>query len=244
MALQRYSIQKRKWNRVFVIAKKEFLQLFSGFKSLIVIAFLLITSYYSAKFSTFLANDIELSAKEAENIHVFGLLIIIILLGQLFIMGLSHDVMNRELHERTMRFLVSRTSRLAIVWGKFTGIWAYWFVCVAVSHIVISLFSHTFDFFIFSQLMSLLTYQIALTLLLSVIIPKPAFTMFLGVIVGLIFPILSFWLTFTSNYWFSWLRFMNPHYYLNREDFTFLFIPVMAVLMVMLAYLLFRRRDC
>jgi ABC-2 type transport system permease protein len=229
---------------VFVIAKKEFLHLFSGFKSLIIIALLLITSYYSAKFSSFLASDIKLSAKEAENIHVFGLLFIIILFGQLFIMGLSHDVMNRELHERTMRFLVSRTSRLSIVIGKFIGIWAYWFVCIVVAHILISIFSHKFDLFIFSQLMSLLTYQIALTLLLSIIIPKPGFTMFLGVIIGLIFPILSFWLTITSNKWFSWMKYGNPHYYLNREDFTFLVIPVLAGLMVSISYLLFKRRDC
>jgi ABC-2 type transport system permease protein len=229
---------------VLVIAKKEFSQLFSGFKSLIVITLLLVTSYYSAKFSSFLANDIELSAKEVENIHVIGLLFIIILFGQLFIMGLSHDVMNRELHERTMRFLVSRTSRLSIVVGKFIGIWAYWFVCIVVSHILISIFSHKFDLFIFSQLMSLLTYQIALTILLSIIIPKPGFTMFLGVVIGLIFPILSFWLTFTSSAWFSWMKYGNPYYYLNREDFTFLMIPVLAGLMIALAYLLFKRRDC
>jgi ABC-2 type transport system permease protein len=229
---------------VLVIAKKEFSQLFSGFKSLIVITLLLVTSYYSAKFSSFLANDIELSAKEVENIHVIGLLFIIILFGQLFIMGLSHDVMNRELHERTMRFLVSRTSRLSIVVGKFIGIWAYWFVCIVVSHILISIFSHKFDLFIFSQLMSLLTYQIALTILLSIIIPKPGFTMFLGVVIGLIFPILSFWLTFTSSAWFSWMKYGNPYYYLNREDFTFLMIPILAGLMIALAYLLFKRRDC
>lgn len=229
---------------MLVIAKKEFLQLFSGFKSLIVIALLLITSYYSAKFSSFLANDIQLSAQEAENIHVFGLLVIIILFGQLFIMGLSHDVMNRELHERTMRFLVSRTSRLSIVIGKFIGIWMFWLVCIVVSHILISLFSHNFNLFIFTQLMSLLTYQIALTILLSIMIPKPGFTMFLGVIIGLIFPILSFWLTFTSNAWFSWMKYGNPHYYLNREDFSYLVIPVLAVLIITIAYILFKRRDC
>jgi ABC-2 type transport system permease protein len=68
--------------------------------------------------------------------------------------------------------------------------------------------------------------------------------MFLGVVIGLIFPILSFWLTFTSSAWFSWMKYGNPYYYLNREDFTFLMIPVLAGLMIALAYLLFKRRDC
>jgi ABC-2 type transport system permease protein len=230
--------------RVYVIARKEFLQLFTGVKSLIIIGILLVTSYYSAKFSTLLVNDIELSPKEAENIHVFGLLVLVVLFGQLFIMGLSHDTINRETHERTMRFLVSRTSRASIVFGKFLGIWTFWFACIVVSHVLIVIFSHRFDLFIFSQLMSLLTYQIAFTLLVSTLIPKPAFTMFLGVIVGLMFPALSFWLVFTSNPWFSWMKYLNPYYYLNREDFTFLVILLLAGMMIGLTHLLFRRKEC
>ncbi|MDX8342352.1 ABC transporter permease subunit [Rossellomorea sp. YZS02] len=229
---------------MYVIAKKEFLQLFTGVKSLIIIALLLITSYYSAKFSTLLVSGIDLTAKETEDIHVFGLLVLVVLFGQLFIMGLSHDSLNRELHERTMRFLVSRTSRTSIVIGKFIGIFSFWFVCITVSHIIILIFSHRFDLFIFSQMMSLLAYQIALTLFISILIPKPALTMFLGVILGLLFPALSFWLTLTSNDWFSWMKFFNPYYYLNREDLTFLVILLLAGMLVGFTHLLFRKREC
>ncbi|WP_066307607.1 ABC transporter permease [Bacillus sp. FJAT-29814] len=229
---------------MYVMGKREFLSLFKGVKSLIVIVILLLTSYYSAKFANLLMTGMELSAKEAENIHTVGLLGLLLLLGQLFVAGLSHDTMNREIHERTMRFLVTRTSRTSILLGKFFGIWLFWFSCLAISFILISIFSQRIDFFIFSQVLSLVTYQICLTILLSVLVSKPGITMFLGIVIGLIFPILGFWVVFTSNVWVSWVKFMTPFYYLEREDFTFLVIFILAGIMLVLANLIFKRREC
>src|SRR5690606_30902758 len=111
---------------MYTLAKREFINLFKGIKSIIVVVILLITSYYSAKFSNLLMSGIELTAKEAENIHTFGLLGLMLLFGQLFVTGLSHDSINRETHERTIRFLVTRTSRTSIIIGKFIGIWMFW----------------------------------------------------------------------------------------------------------------------
>jgi ABC-2 type transport system permease protein len=173
-----------------------------------------------------------------------GLLALILLFGQLFVMGLSHDTINRETNERTMRFLVTRTSRTSIIFGKFLGIWLFWFVCLTVSFLLISIFAQKIDAFIFSQTMSLLTYQIALTFLFSVLIPKPGFTMFLGIVVGLVFPIIGFWVSFTSNVWVSWIKFITPYYYLTREDYTFLVIVLLAGVMLMIAILIFKRREC
>jgi len=229
---------------MYVIGKREFFSLFKGIKSIIIVGMLLVTSYYSAKFSNFLASGMELTAKEAENIHTVGLLTLILIFGQLFVMGLSHDSLNRELHERTIRFLVTRTSRTSIIFGKFLGIWLFWFVCLTVSFLLISIFAQKIDVFIFSQTMSLLTYQIALTILLSVLIPKPGFTMFLGIVVGLAFPILGLWVNFTSNVWVSWTKFISPYYYLIREDYTFLVIVLLAGIMLITANLIFKRREC
>ena len=226
------------------IGKREFFSLFKGIKSIMIIVILLVTSYYSAKFSNLLTSEIDLTAKEAENIYTIGLLALLFLFGQLFVMGLSHDTMNRETHERTIRFLVTRTSRSSIVLGKFFGIWLFWFVCLTVSFLLISIFAKKIDVFIFLQIMSLLTYQIALTILFSVLIPKPGFTMFLGTVLGLTFPILGFWLTFTSNVWVSWMKFITPFYYLDRDDYTFWVIVLLAGIMLGIANLIFKRREC
>lgn len=205
---------------------------------------LLATSYYSAKFSDLLTSGIELTAREAENIHTVGLLILILFFGQLFVMGLSHDSLNRETHERTIRFLVTRTSRTSIILGKFLGIWLFWLICLTTSFLLTSVFSQKIDVFIFTQTMSLLTYQIGLTILLSVLIPKPGFTMFLGIMVGLAFPIIGLWVSFTSNVWVSWMKFITPYYYLIREDYTFLVIVILAGIMLVIANLIFKRREC
>lgn len=229
---------------MYVIGKREFFSLFKSIKSILVIVILLLTAYYSAKFSNALTNVIEFTSQEAEHIHTVGLLILLLLFGQLFVTGLSHDSMNREIHERTMRFLVTRTSRTSILYGKFIGTLAFWFICVGVSFLIISIFAKQFDIFIFTQVMSLLIYQIALTILLSVLFAKPGVTMFLGIIIGLVFPVFGLWVSFTSNSWVSWIKFITPFYYLEREDFTLLAIFILSVLMLFMAHLLFERREC
>ncbi|GAB6256816.1 ABC transporter permease [Peribacillus sp. NPDC055009] len=229
---------------MYIIGKREFISLFKGIKSIIIVMMLLATSYYSAKFSDLLTSGIELTAREAENIHTVGLLILILFFGQLFVMGLSHDSLNRETHERTIRFLVTRTSRTSIILGKFLGIWLFWLICLTTSFLLTSVFSQKIDVFIFTQTMSLLTYQIGLTILLSVLIPKPGFTMFLGIMVGLAFPIIGLWVSFTSNVWVSWMKFITPYYYLIREDYTFLVIVILAGIMLVIANLIFKRREC
>lgn len=229
---------------MYVIGKREFFSLFKSIKSILIIGILLLTSYYSAKFSYVLMSLIELTPSEKEQIHTVGLLTLLFLFGQLFVMGLSHDCINRETHERTMRFLVTRTSRTSILCGKFLGITLFWFVCVAISFLIISIFAKQFDIFIFSQIMSLLIYQIALTILLSVLIPKPGITMFLGTIIGLAFPIFGLWISFTSNVWISWMKFITPFYYLERDDYTLVVILLFAGLMMFIANLIFKRREC
>ncbi len=229
---------------MYVIGKREFFSLFKSIKSILIIGILLLTSYYSAKFSYVLMSLIELTASEKEQIHTVGLLTLLFLFGQLFVMGLSHDCMNREMHERTIRFLVTRTSRSSILYGKFVGIVLFWFVCVAVSFMIISIFAKQFAVFIFLQIMTLLIYQIALTILLSILIPKPGITMFLGTIIGLAFPIFGLWVSFTSNVWISWVKFITPFYYVERDDYTLVVILLFAGLMLFIANLIFKRREC
>lgn len=228
---------------MFAIGKREFLKLFKGIKSIIIIMILVATSYYSAKFSNLLLSLEEFSTEDSDKIEYAGLLILLLFLGQLFVMGLSHDAMNRETHDRTIRFLVTRTSRLSILLGKFSGIVLFWLVCVAASYLIIFFMTGTMDPLSFFQTMSLLIYQIALTILLSTLIPKPAFTMFLSIVIGLAFPIVSLWLSFTSNSYVSWLKFLTPFYYLEEDYMFFLILPLAAVMFI-LSHLVFKRREC
>ncbi|ALS77283.1 hypothetical protein FQ085_13825 [Planococcus sp. ANT_H30] len=228
---------------MIAIGKREFISMFKSIKSILIIAILLTTSYYSAKYSQVLTTGISMTEKEMSDIHTGGLLLLLLLFGQLFVMGLSHDSINKESHERTMRFLVTRTSRLRIILGKFAGTWLFWFTCILISFLLIGMFSLKFNFFIFSQVIALSTFQIALTILLSIMIPKPSITMFLGILVGLLFPILSLWLVFTDNNWISWLKFASPYYYLVADNYLFLIIFGLAGLILAAAMAIFNRRE-
>lgn len=105
------------------ITKKEFFQLFKSVKSIIMIVVLLVSSYYFAKYTERLVPILEL--EQTSSWYAGGLLIILLLFGPLFVMSLSHDVLNRELSERTMRFLVTKTSKANILFGKFLGVWIF-----------------------------------------------------------------------------------------------------------------------
>lgn len=228
---------------MIAIGKREFISMFKSIKSIIIIAILLVTSYYSAKFSELLVSSIAFTEKEMADIHTVGLLFLLLVFGQLFVMGLSHDSINKESHERTMRFLVTRTSRLRILLGKFAGAWLFWFTCTLISFLLIGIFSLKFNFFIFSQVIALLTFQIALAIFLSIIIPKPSVTMFLGILIGLLFPILSLWLVVTDKNWISWLKFSSPYYYLVADNYLFLIIFGLAGLILAAAMAIFNRRE-
>ncbi|MDE5053989.1 ABC transporter permease subunit [Niallia taxi] len=229
---------------MFEIGKREFLQLCKGVKSVLIILLFLVTSYYSAKFAEPLAEVTEMTAKEAAQAHVAGLIFLILIFGQLFVTSLSHDSINREIHERTMRFLVTKTTRLSILLGKFLGIWMFWFVSLFLSYLIISIITKKVSILMFSQTMSLLTFQVAFVLLLSVLIRSPGITMFFGIISSLIFPIIGGWLMLTSNPAISWLKYITPYYYMEKEDYKFLIIFVFAAVLIYLADLVFKRKEC
>src|SRR5690625_5191418 len=118
---------------MLAISKREFIQSFKGIKSIIIIAIFLATAYYSARFSDWLLSmNLDFTSQEMELIHTFAISALIMFFGMMFAMGLSHDAINREMHERTIRFLVTRTSRTSIIIGKFLGITLFWFVCLFI----------------------------------------------------------------------------------------------------------------
>lgn len=230
---------------MLAISKREFIESFKGIKPIIIIAIFLITAYYSGKFSDLLLSEnIDFTAEELEVIHTIAISGLLIIFGMLFVMGLSHDTMNREMHERTIRFLVTRTSRSAIIIGKFVGIWLFWIVCLVTSFLVISIFVHKFDMITLFQATSLVAYYLALTILLSVLIPKPGFTMFLSIVLGIAFPIFNSWTVFTSNAWVSWMKYPLPFYYIDERNFNFIGILLLVGVILFIAVAIFNRRGC
>ncbi|WP_071458873.1 ABC transporter permease [Bacillus massilinigeriensis] len=227
---------------MYEIGKREFINLFKSFKSITIVVLILTASFYSAKFSRLFEGE----AKDfnGTDIQYLGLLVLIVLFGTIFIMSLSHDTISREIHERTIRFLVTKTSRASIILGKFFGILLFWVICLFTSFILIGIFTQRIDWFIFFQTMSSLTFQIALTILVSVLVPKPMVTMFLGTLIGILFPILGFWLMTTERVWAVWIKYITPFYYLEQPNFSFLVIFLFSAILLLIASFILNRRDC
>lgn len=223
------------------ITKKEFFQLFKSVKSIIMIVVLLVSSYYFAKYTEQLVPILKL--EQTSSWYAGGLLIILLLFGPLFVMSLSHDVLNRELSERTMRFLVTKTSKANILFGKFLGVWIFWFVCFTVCYVITLFYSKSFDGRLFLETVSLLTYLVVITLLLSIVIKSPQYTMFIGVIFGMAFSIFQM-VILESTAWYSYLKYLMPLFYMQDEDFKFLIVFLQAAVMYSMTYFIFKRTDC
>ncbi|MFB0842849.1 ABC transporter permease [Paenibacillus oleatilyticus] len=227
---------------MLAIWKKEFVQSFKSVFSIVTIAIFTAVSYY---LSDFIAKNGAMLGKEvAEEGYVSGLVLLIYLFGFLFMFSLFHDTMNRELESRTIRFLVTKTSRLSIVLGKFLGIFTYWFVCLLVSFGIITVFAEKFYFKSFGQLLVMILYMVSMCLLLSSLIPRRSMSMFSGLLVGLAIPLFGLWSQFSDKLWLKIFKYATPYYYfIDGGSWGWAVVLLMAAVMLGGSILLLQRRD-
>src|SRR5690625_2437275 len=56
--------------------------------------------------------------------------LILMVLGFLFAFAISHDLINKEIELKTIRLLITKTSSLKLMLGKFLGTLLFWIVTV------------------------------------------------------------------------------------------------------------------
>lgn len=226
---------------MWTICFHEFKGLFKSIKSIIIIAIIFGVTYWTADLMTTLKDQLDVHA--GKDGYATGIASIVFLLGFLFISSLSHDVINREVSTRTIRFLVTKTSRVNIIIGKYLGMWLFWFFCIFTSFVLVAFISKKFLWWGILECMGFISVAIAYNLIFSIIFPKPAVTMFFGIVFALVFPALSFWIIFSSNGAISWLKFFTPYYYALLGNFYVFINFIYAIGVLMLGVVLFRRRD-
>lgn len=225
------------------ICLREFKSLFKSVRSIIIIFILLGGTLGTAKLlSQF---NSELKEFGLDNAYVAGLFFLLLVLGPLFVTSLSHDVINRETHSRTIRFLVTKLSRDKIVIAKFLGISFFWFICIFVSLLLLIPFSKTFYFFDLIVAFLFITYFIALSLLFSTVISKPGLSMFIGITLSIAFPILGFWGMLSKDLIvLKIFSYVTPYFYVGQEEtFYVFFIPIWTLLFLITSVIINRRRD-
>ncbi|GGE83835.1 ABC-2 type transport system permease protein [Priestia taiwanensis] len=175
--------------------------------------------------------------------YALGTLFIVFALGFLFIASLSHDQINREVSSRTMRFLVTKTGRTNILLGKYLGVWLFWLFCISASFILITFVSGNFLWYGLLECMVFLSVALAFNLIFSIILPKPALSMFFGITFALVFPGISFWAIYSDKIYISWFKYITPYYYSTLGEYYLLINILYAGVLFLIAATIFKGRD-
>lgn len=129
---------------MFTVAFREFKSLFTSIRSILMIGFLFGVTVGAAR----LVRQFEAYLQElglGRDAYVMGLMLLLILAAPLFVTSLSHNIVNKEMDTRTIRFLATKTSRRNIILGKFIGSFLFWAVCLTVALLLIIPFSKSFS---------------------------------------------------------------------------------------------------
>ncbi len=156
---------------MFTVGFREFKSLFSSIRSIVIIVVLFGVTIGSAR----LVRQFEAPLQElglGNDAYAMGLMLLLILAAPLFVTSLSHNVVNKEMDTRTIRFLAAKTSRSNIILGKFIGSFLFWVVCIAVALLLIVPFSKSFSILNLVQSIIFVSYFIGLTLFLSTLSPS------------------------------------------------------------------------
>ncbi|MFJ8262944.1 ABC transporter permease [Rummeliibacillus sp. NPDC094406] len=224
---------------MIAIAKKEFIEMTKSFKSLFIISLLVLTSYFMSKFVS--RNLVGFGADT--NNYVSATRLLILVFGFLFVLMLSHDLMSRETSTKTIRFLITKTSRTNIILGKFLGVAAFWLFSLGISITIVSFFAKDFLWFTFLQLYSFLIFAIGLCLLISTLAKTTSMSMLLGLAVSFVIPIIGMWSMFSEKTWLKPFKLLLPYQYQIKENGLVLIPLIMGLIFVSVSIWHFKRGD-
>ena len=228
---------------MLTIGLREFQNLFKSVRSVIIILFIFSVTLGIAKLISQYKEVLSEAGLDG-NVYMGGLLFIIISAGPLFVASLSHNAINQEVQSRTIRFLATKVSREKIVLGKFLGIAMYWVVCILVASLLIFPFTKGFYFNQFMEALIFILYFIGLAIFLSTLIEKPGMTMFLGIILAILLPIIGLWSLGTDNLIIDLLSYLTPYFYYNLEESLYTYVVlIFPILFLFGSILLIRKKD-
>jgi len=227
---------------MFTICFREFKDLFKSIRSIIIILTIFGVTLGVAKLISQFGGPVK-SLGLGSNAYAGGLLTLLLIAGPLFVTSLSHNIINQELHSRTIRFLATKTSRDKIVLGKFLGIILFWVICLFIALLLVIPFSKAFYFLEFIQAVIFISYFVGLTILISTLITKPSITMFLGIAVALAMPVLGIWSMVSENIFLKITSHITPYFYYTQETTSYTYLVVLFPLIFLALSLLIMRKK-
>ena len=103
-------------------------------------------------------------------------------------------------------------------------------------------FSNTFYFLELIQCIVFISYFLGLTLLLSTIISNPSITMFLGITLSIILPVIGMISIGSNNIIIKMISYITPYYYFTQEQTAFTYIVILfPILFIIVSLMLLER---
>lgn len=223
---------------MLTVLKKEYIYLLRSIKAIIIVLIFVLFSYY---ISNLLLKYLAL--KLDENSLYSSIKLLVAVFGFLFVSVLSHNAINKEIELKTIRLMVTKISRAEFFIGKYLGTLLFWYSCLTVSYVLISLIGGMFGLYSYCLIIVLITYFVSLSFFLSTVISKSAVSNFVGLILGLVIPIFGIWSVDTTNPIWSHLKYLFPYYYMMKEGAYLLILLVLSVGMIGTATLLLDGKE-
>ncbi|MGR6342624.1 ABC transporter permease [Priestia megaterium] len=228
---------------MFTICFREFKDLFKSIRSIIVILVIFAVTLGVARLISQFGDQIKAFGL-GSNAYAGGLLTLLLIAGPLFVTSLSHNIINQELHSRTIRFLATKTSRNKIVLGKFLGVILFWIVSLLIALLLVVPFSKEFYLPEFIQAVIFISYFVGLTILISTLIIKPSITMFLGIAIALAMPVLGIWSMVSENIFLKIASHITPYFYYTQETTSYTyFVIFFPIVFLALSLFIMRKKE-
>lgn len=226
---------------MLAVAKNELLKHFKSIKSIIIILIFVLVSYYTSKF--FKTNISSLGFKDA-NAFYSVIRLMVFLLGYIFASTLSFNCINKEIELKTIRLVINKISKIKFFLGKFIGVALFWFLCLFISFLIISILANTFSLNIFFMILICMFYFIAIVFFLSTVIEKQSISNFMGIIFGFAIPILGLWSSISnSNFFLKVIKYIFPYYYLLNGGFYLIGPIIIGCILIVISILILNRKD-
>lgn len=228
---------------MFTICLKEFSRSFNSIRSVIIIATIFGITIGIARLVHSFKGQLEEFGLGGEA-YTGGLIILLLLVGPLFVTSLSHNVLNKEVESRTIRFIVTKTPRRNVVIGKFLGMILFWFICLFIAFLLLIPYTKAFYFQEFMESFIFIAYFVGLFLFLSTLINRSSMTMFVGVMLAMALPVIGLWSIGTENVFIKAISYVTPYFYYSQDSAFYPYlVAVFPLLFITLSLLIFRKKD-
>lgn len=220
---------------------RELSYLCKGIKSVVLLTLFVGFTYMIASLSDFL--PFLMQDTESSSSLSGGLRFLILFFGFIFVAMVSHDTINKEIDTQTIRFLVTKTSRVSIVLGKFLGILSFWILVTTLSYIPAVVKAQHIDFHDYIKLIQYLCVMVGVTVFLSSVVVKPFYSLLFGLCFGVVYPVLGMVSMIKEGLVWEQIKYISLFNYITDTSGG-LYIPFLAsALLVILSIIVFQRRD-